>query len=780
MEDFTQKCLDEYKQYIAQKKEEGYLGIISLDFASLYPSLIMTYNLSPEYMLLNQADADKYRKEYPLHDIAFDFKYEDYVGEKHCKKVRGWSIRHIQAVDQTGKPIDPAANGAAQADDPQASYRAAQADDRFGLYPTILRDLFNQREEIKKELAVYKHKKEHLELKHSKHDLTTSKEYRQVSLRIKYVDTKQKALKVFMNTFYGECGNKNSPLFVLELAGGITSAGQDNLKKVKRFINSKGCRVFYGDTDSLYFEMNPDLFHDVHKAYFTEHLDKHRYGIELVEATFKHIKPLNKQVNDYLFEDNGTRYLNMAYEEVLYPAAFLARKKYYGIAHEGLVNFKPKDIFIRGFEVKKRGVSEILRILCMETMWESMDVINCKTLLQLVEAKISHMFNTQWSMRDFVATAMWKPGKMNVPVNMFQERMIKEGKRPVEPYERFEYVLCKVVDPAKLFDYRGCKIEIKKGHLMEYLDTAEEEGKVVDIQYYFENQLVGQFARLISYSSQFVVDTMDDEIDDAVLDKDVDDDATMKNAKRYIMDISKQYLTDLTKVASAYKAVYRTINKGYTKTLQNALKEFGPLCKPCDPAASSSIKQAIEHRLADVVEQWTERWEEKADIILKTMVKQTSSQAVTLAYNASPKSQYSIGKRELLASKEKVIADMCQQATEGGVEWLFQTNEETIKELASKYRKELIDPALQTMGNPQAYQGDASPTQGDYGDRLKQVEHLFEQECPTISPAQKVTMQSIQKQWNSLVAIEATIYQQNAIHRLHYEKKIKPQPKFRL
>nr|pir DNA-directed DNA polymerase (EC 2.7.7.7) - African swine fever virus [African swine fever virus] len=50
-------------------------------------------------------------------------------------------------------------------------------------------------------------------------------------------DAKQKALKIFMNTFYGEAGNNLSPFFLLPLAGGVTSSG-----------------IKYGDTDSLYIK----------------------------------------------------------------------------------------------------------------------------------------------------------------------------------------------------------------------------------------------------------------------------------------------------------------------------------------------------------------------------------------------------------------------------------------------------------------------------------------------------------------------------------------------
>ncbi|PKK43650.1 DNA/RNA polymerase, partial [Rhizophagus irregularis] len=66
------------------------------------------------------------------------------------------------------------------------------------------------------------------------------------------LDAKQLALKVYMNTFYGEAGNSGSPFFLRELAGGVTSAGQKNIKLIADFVKNKGFGIKYGDTDSLY------------------------------------------------------------------------------------------------------------------------------------------------------------------------------------------------------------------------------------------------------------------------------------------------------------------------------------------------------------------------------------------------------------------------------------------------------------------------------------------------------------------------------------------------
>ncbi|CAI2162521.1 20548_t:CDS:2, partial [Funneliformis geosporum] len=66
---------------------------------------------------------------------------------------------------------------------------------------------------------------------------------------------------------------------------------------------------------------------------------------------------LRNDVNDFLREDNRSTYLNMAYEEVLFPVVFTGKKKYYSILHISKLNFNNK-LFIQGVETVKREQSK--------------------------------------------------------------------------------------------------------------------------------------------------------------------------------------------------------------------------------------------------------------------------------------------------------------------------------------------------------------------------------------------------------------------------------------
>ena len=65
--------------------------VTGLDFASLYPSLIMIYNLSPDKIILSRKRAEQSGKK--LHEISFKFNNQDCLA---------WSIQHNNILEEKG------------------------------------------------------------------------------------------------------------------------------------------------------------------------------------------------------------------------------------------------------------------------------------------------------------------------------------------------------------------------------------------------------------------------------------------------------------------------------------------------------------------------------------------------------------------------------------------------------------------------------------------------------------------------------------------------------
>src|SRR6266542_5278210 len=222
-----------------------------------------------------------------------------------------------------------------------------------------------------------------------------------------------------MNTFYGEAGNSISLIYLLELAGGITSAGKYNLNLVTEFVSRKDFGIKYEDTDSLYLTC-PDKYYEKCDRVFNEgKLFKKEYWAEMVNITMGAMKKLCDQVNAYLRIKNSTSYLKMVYEEVLFSICFTGKKKYFRIGHEEIVNFKPKKLFMKGIDTVKQGKSQLLKFIREKIMREAMDINNTRSIHEIVEDILKEARNKEWDFNEFIVMGTWKPKKKNLCNNHF-------------------------------------------------------------------------------------------------------------------------------------------------------------------------------------------------------------------------------------------------------------------------------------------------------------------------------------------------------------------------
>jgi len=242
--------------YVKIPNPGRYDWIYDLDLTSLYPSIIMTLNISPETKL----------------GVIDDFSSEDY----RALKERDW-ILHIKGKYNklTTKQLQEmlveegcsiASNG--------AIYKTSRA----GLIPSILDRWFSERVEYK--------------------NLRKKYEKEGNEAQAAYFDQLQYTTKILLNSMYGVLGNKTFRFFDIDNAEAVTLTGQQLIKATGEFgskfyndelgTDSKDYCI-YTDTDSVFFSAKPLI----EKRY--PHID-HNDKAAMTKAIF----PITEEVQNFI------------------------------------------------------------------------------------------------------------------------------------------------------------------------------------------------------------------------------------------------------------------------------------------------------------------------------------------------------------------------------------------------------------------------------------------------------------------------------------------------
>ncbi len=259
---------------VTQPKAGLYKTILPFDFASLYPSIIMSHNI--DYSKLILEDPKHPNTEIPDEDCHI-FKWEEHIGCPHdtsgkkIKKKKDGSEKRIcgnyryrflkaEQRDEDGKPLGIKISGK-------------------GVIPTLLENLIKARKDTRKIIAKYEEVIDVLReyLEGNKTDPTEEDKkkcdiikatcdlslddrisaYKKESTRLKelcqVLDKRQLAYKVSANSMYGAMGVKKGYLPFLPGAMVVTYTGRVSIEKASRFLeNDCGGQVVYNDTDSAY------------------------------------------------------------------------------------------------------------------------------------------------------------------------------------------------------------------------------------------------------------------------------------------------------------------------------------------------------------------------------------------------------------------------------------------------------------------------------------------------------------------------------------------------
>ena len=186
--------------------------VVSFDLNSLYPMIIVQYNMSPETVL---------------------------PGKEHL------------GLDPVEKLL-----GDADINIPDGTTMAASgvkfSKDQVGIIPAIIKQYYDERRLIKKAMLDTKQEYENTPTKRLENKMTI-------------LENQQMSIKILMNSLYGALGNKHFRYFNNHVAEAITTSGQLSIRWAENAIN-KEMNTALGtddkdyviaiDTDSLYVNMN--------------------------------------------------------------------------------------------------------------------------------------------------------------------------------------------------------------------------------------------------------------------------------------------------------------------------------------------------------------------------------------------------------------------------------------------------------------------------------------------------------------------------------------------
>ena len=224
--------------FVSEPKRGFQNSIVSFDANSLYPSVMITLNLSPETK---------------MGVIESQTKDEVTIRDINNNTVTLSIGKFAQLVQQEKLSLSKA--------------KVLFSQKVKGIIPEMVDQYYKYRVQVRKNLSKAK--------RHLATITSTDPTYQKVKDEISVLNIKQHTIKIFINTVYGALGNKVFPLGDDDLARSITLTGQAVIKQgnkiVEEYIKTKAgltqedidnnTPVIYNDTDSVYITLEKLVKH---------------------------------------------------------------------------------------------------------------------------------------------------------------------------------------------------------------------------------------------------------------------------------------------------------------------------------------------------------------------------------------------------------------------------------------------------------------------------------------------------------------------------------------
>lgn len=281
--------------------------VCSFDLNSLYPNIIVQYNMSPETIVDGAQSGVNVETL-----LANAVKIE---GE-HAVSASGLRFRK----------------------------------DQQGVIPKIIKQYYDERRAVKNRMLEAKQEYENAPTKKLENEIVTC-------------ENNQMAIKILMNSLYGALGNNFFRYFDRRMAEAITTSGQLSIRWAEEAINKEMNAlletmnedyVIAIDTDSLYVNMKPlvDKLNPKKPVDFLNKICAEHFEDILTKAYDRLFKKMNAYENR----------MEMAREVIADKAVWIAKKRYFMQVHdnEGVRYAEPK-LKVMGVEAVKSSTPQVCR-----------------------------------------------------------------------------------------------------------------------------------------------------------------------------------------------------------------------------------------------------------------------------------------------------------------------------------------------------------------------------------------------------------------------------------
>lgn len=306
--------------------------ICSFDLNSLYPNIIVQYNMSPETIVEGIPRPRLHRPVMTKEELE---EYPD--GWRPLPVSVEACLEHDVSLIDIREDVACSATGLVFRKDQQ------------GVIPKIITQYYDERRSIKNRMLEAQKEYQSTPTKKLENEIVTC-------------ENNQMAIKILMNSLYGALGNNYFRYFDRRMAEAITTSGQLSIKWAERAINkamnellkTNDDYVIAIDTDSLYVNMDP-LVKKFNPKKPVDFLDK------ICAEHFEDI--LKKSYSDLhgLLQASENR-MEMSREVIADRAVWIAKKRYFMQVHdnEGVRYAEPK-LKVMGVEAVKSSTPQVCR-----------------------------------------------------------------------------------------------------------------------------------------------------------------------------------------------------------------------------------------------------------------------------------------------------------------------------------------------------------------------------------------------------------------------------------